>query len=717
MANYFVACDAGGTMTDVIIVDEEGHSVIGKAPTSPQDESIGYMESLEEALEYMDIDPKREGREFGKQMETAIYTGTSMLNTVINMSGYKTGLLVTKGFEDIIVQGRGSQTFIGAQWSEITHMQYRKHRIPLVPREQARGITERIDMFGQPVIPLYEHEVEQGARELLVDEECEAIAIVFLMSYTNPQHEERAAQIVRRVMQEVGREVPLEISSEVAPTTREVSRANATVIQAYASHAAREQLFRIEEELKKIDYSHSLKTVLGYGGITNIRYPRLFESAMSGPVGGLMGAKYLSSVIGEDNIVCSDVGGTSFDAGAITAGVLPIDREPGFQDMYVNVPMLGIRSIGAGTGTYIRLDPQTNRLKLGPDSAGGTPGPTFMEAGNTTPTINDANLLLGILNEDNYLGGKVKVNKQVSYDLFKEKIADPLGMDVYVAAETCMDLLNVMMREHLVRSLMVGHDLRDYVLLGYGGGGPLHLLGYAGDDPWKAVATVPHAGAFSAWGGACMDYSYRRHKSVATMITPDLDDAMKVGYLQPVNMAWEALEEELLAELKEEGFTPDQISTTRVVYMKYLGQLDDIEVETPVQSIDSPDDVDRLIKAYEDRYTEMFTLVAKTDSDVASYQITEVCVIAKVATVKPKLRKHELADKTPDSAAFKFKRPVFNGGKWHDADIWRMEDLVPGNEIDGLAVIEASNTTLYVPPEWHVRIDEHDIYWLERKDR
>ncbi len=272
-------------------------------------------------------------------------------------------------------------------------------------------------------------------------------------------------------------------------------------------------MLRIEEKLKGLEYAHSLKTVLGYGGIANIRYPRLFECAMSGPVGGLMGAKYLSSVIGEENIVCSDVGGTSFDAGAITAGVLPIDREPGFQDMYVNVPMLGIISIGAGTGTYIRLDPQTGRLKLGPDSAGGTPGPTFMEAGNTTPTINDANLLLGILNEDNYLGGKVKVNKQVSYDLFKEKIADPLGQDVYVAAETCMELLNVMMREHLVRSVMVGHDIRDYVLLGYGGGGPLHLLGYASDLPWKAVVTVPHAGAFSAWGGACMDYSFRRHRA------------------------------------------------------------------------------------------------------------------------------------------------------------------------------------------------------------
>ena len=319
-----------------------------------------------------------------------------MLNTVINMSGYRTGLLVTKGFEDIIAQGRGSQTFINAQWTEITHMQYRKHRTPLVPRKLARGATERIDMFGQVVIPLYEHEVEQGIRELLIDEECEAIAIVFLQSFNNPQHEERAAEIARRVMQEVGREIPMELSSQVAPTMREVSRANATVIQAYASNAARKQLFRIEEELVKIGYSHSLKTVLGYGGITNIRYPRLFEAAMSGPVGGLMGAKYLSSVIGEENIVCSDVGGTSFDAGAITAGVLPIDREPGFQGMYVNVPMLGITSIGAGTGTYIRLDPQTQRIKLGPDSAGGTPGPTFMEAGNTTPTINDVNLLMGI---------------------------------------------------------------------------------------------------------------------------------------------------------------------------------------------------------------------------------------------------------------------------------------------------------------------------------
>lgn len=713
MSRYVVACDAGGTMTDVIIVDEEGRSVIGKAPTSPQDESIGYMESFWEALEFMGID-REQGAQFGAQVETAIYTGTSMLNTVINMSGYRTGLLVTRGFEDIIAQGRGSQTFINAQWTEITHMQYRKHRTPLVPRRLARGVTERVDMFGQLVIPMYEHEVAQGVRELLVDEQVEAIAIVFLQSFNNATHERRAAEIAREVMKETGREVVLELSSEVAPTTREVSRANATVVQAYASDPARKQLLRIEEEMKDVGYEHSLKTVLGYGGITNIRYPRLFEAAMSGPVGGLMGAKYLSGVIGEDNIVCSDVGGTSFDAGAITAGVLPIDREPGFQDMYVNVPMLGITSIGAGTGTYIRLDPQTNRIKLGPDSAGGTPGPAFLEAGNTTPTINDVNLLLGILNEDNYLGGKLKVNKQVSYDTFKEKVADPLGLDVYVAAETCLELLNVMMREHLVRSLMVGHDLREYVLLGYGGGGPMHLLGYAGDHPWKAVATVPHAGGFSAWGGACMDYSHRRHKSVQALLTPELDAATRLAYVAPVAQAWRDLEVELLEELQEEGFTRDQITLKQVAYVRYFGQLEDVEVDSPVTTLDSLDDLDQLITAFEGLYTKMFTLAAKPD--VGSYLVTEVCVTAKVATVKPQLRRHELADKKPASKAFKGTRPVFQGGEWHDADIWRMESLVPGNEIEGLAVIEASNTTLFVPREWRLRIDEHDIYWLTRAD-
>src|SRR5450759_3151509 len=187
MTRYLVACDAGGTMTDVIVVDEEGRSVIGKAPTTPYDESVGFMESLEEALRYMNMDMARDGQKFCKNIETAIYTGTSMLNALLNLSGLKTGLIITNGFEDMLVQGRGRETFIDYQWSEITHMQYRKHRVPLVPRRLTFGVTERVDMFGQVVIPIYEHEVVAAARALIA-ERIQSLAILFINSFRNPLH-------------------------------------------------------------------------------------------------------------------------------------------------------------------------------------------------------------------------------------------------------------------------------------------------------------------------------------------------------------------------------------------------------------------------------------------------------------------------------------------------------------------------------------------------
>jgi N-methylhydantoinase A/oxoprolinase/acetone carboxylase beta subunit len=714
MPRYLVACDAGGTMTDVIIVDEEGRFVIGKAPTTPHDESIGYVESLDEALGYWADRLSSNGGPSSvvPNAETAIYTGTAMLNTLINLNGLRTGLIVTRGFEDIIVQGRGSQTFIGFEWPEISHMQYRKHREPLVPRKYTRGVTERIDMFGAPVIPLYEHEVELGVRELL-SEGCESLAVLFLNSFINPAHERRVAEIAAKVMAETGRTIPIILSCDVAPIVREVSRANATVIQAYAAEPSRKQLMNVEEKLVERGYKHSLKTVLGYGGVTNIRYPRLFETVMSGPVGGIMGGHYLAKTVGGlESLVCADMGGTSFDAGCITAGILPIEREPPFQQMYVNVPMLDIRSIGAGTGTYIRLDPDTNRLKLGPDSAGGTPGPVFQNAGNEIPTIGDCDLLLGIINEENYLGGRVKVHKDKAEAVFREKIAAPLGLDVQAAAETCVELINVLMREHLIRSLMLGYDLRDYVLLGYGGAGPMHLAGYAGDYPWKGVATVPYAAAFSAWGGACMDYAHRRHKSVSAMIPPVEDPTMKLMAAQTVSAAWEELGKQLLEELAAEGFARDKVTLKHSAFVKYFGHLDDLEVASPMTRLTNEADVDRLMAAFEDVFTKTYTLAGKPP--VPTFQIGEVGVVAEVSTVKPAVSKFELEGKEPPKVALKGKRPVYQQRKWADAPIYEMDELRAGNEVNGVAIIEAPNTTLFVPPGWNAKLDEHMIFWMNR---
>ena len=711
MSRYLLASDAGGTMTDVIIVDEQGRFVIGKAPTTRHDESLGYMESLADALTYWGLTMEKDGRDVCTNVETAIYTGTAMLNTTINRDGLKTGLLVTRGFEDLIVQGRGRQSFIGLDWSEITHMQYRKHAAPLVPRKLTRGVTERIDMFGKPVIPIYEHEVRQGVQEL-VDLGIESLAIVFLYSFVNPAHEQRAQAIAQEVISASGRNIYLAISSQVAPVQREISRANATVIQAYATEPARRQFLTVESKLAAEGYQRSLKTVLCYGGVTNIRYPRLFETMMSGPVGGLMGAHYLGKALGIDNIVCSDMGGTSFDAGCITAGILPIDREPPFMQMYVNVPMLDIQSIGAGTGTYIRVDPQTNRIKLGPDSAGGTPGPVFQETGNEIPTVSDCDMLMGVINPDYYLGGRVKVNKQKALDVFTAKVARPLGLDPYVAAEQCVNLVNILMREHLVRSLMLGYDIRDYILLGYGGAGPMHLLGYASEYPWKGVATVPHAAAFSAWGGACMDYAHRRHKSVSAVIPTGADAATTMHAARTITDAWQQLEGELLAELLGEGFGRDQISIRQIAYMRYYGQLEDVEVESPTARLDSEEDVAKLVARFEDVFSKMFTLAGKPPAP--TYLTTEVSVVAQVATVKPRVIKYDLEGKKPPKKALKGKRPVFHNAQWNDAQLYEMDELRPGNEIRGLAVIEAPNTTLFIPADWRLRIDEYQVYWLTK---
>jgi N-methylhydantoinase A/oxoprolinase/acetone carboxylase beta subunit len=380
--------------------------------------------------------------------------------------------------------------------------------------------------------------------------------------------------------------------------------------------------------------------------------------------------------------------------------------------MFVNVPMLDIQSIGAGTGTYIRVDPQSNRIKLGPDSAGGNPGPTFQETGNTTPTICDCDMLLGILNPDNYLGGRVPVNMEVAFSLFEEKVARPLKLDPYVAAEQCVDLVNVLMREHLVRSLMLGYDIRDYVLLGYGGAGPMHLLGYAADYPWKGIATAPHAAAFSAWGGACMDYAHRRHKSISAMLPPNAGDDAKMQAGKTITAAWQGLEEDLLHELLAEGFSRDQITLRQIAYVRYYGQLEDVEVESPLARLESPQDVDNLVARFEEIFGKMFTLAGKPPQP--SYLTTEVSVIAQVATIKPRILKYELEDKKPARKAIKGKRPVFQKGRWIDADIYEMDELRPGNEFTGLAVVEAPNTTLFVPEGWRVKIDAYKVYWMDK---
>ncbi len=580
--------DAGGTMTDTFIVDEEGNFEVGKAPTTPQDESVGFLESTQDAINYWG-DMKLE--ELFPKLSVVLYSGTTMLNTLLSRRGQRVGLLITSGFEDILLMNRGL-SWAGYGYSDTLHAVTHIHPEPLTPRRWIHGVTERIDMFGETVIPLYEAEVQQAARELLVAG-VDAVAICFLFSYLNPEHERRAREICESVAKEAGREILIFLSSEIRPVMREQSRLNSLLIEAYAAAPVRQQLLKVEQSVHNYGFPNPLQTVLSYGGLSNIRYPRLHETLVSGPIGGILGAQYIAQLIGANNVMVTDMGGTSFDIGAITAGNVPVDSEPILARFKLNLPTIALESIGAGSGTIIKVDPSSRKVELGPESAGGDPGPVCFDRGGKLATVCDCAVVLGYLNAEYFLGGRIKLNVDAALRALKEQVTDPIGVDVYQGAEGIVKLLELRARDSLQTVASArGLDTSDYVLMAYGGAGPLHVAGYTEGLTFKGILTFPFAAAFSAFGCSIADYLHRYTKSMHLSLSPAASKEAKMEVGGAINAAWEEMEQTALEEMKGEGRELSKIEFQHLAMIRYAAQLTDLEVQSPVNRINAPTDME-----------------------------------------------------------------------------------------------------------------------------
>lgn len=699
--------DAGGTMTDTFIIDELGNFLVGKAATTPEDESVGFMESVDDALSYGDgLTPEAMFGELG----VTLYAGTAMLNTLLSRTGQRIGLLVTKGFEDMLHQGRGVQVYTEYSYSDRLHAATHVHPEPLVPQTRIRGCTERIDVFGDVAIPLYDHEVEAEAAALL-DLDVEALCVCFLMSYINPAHEQRAGEIAEALVRERGLDVPVYLSSVVRPVMREVSRLNSTLFEAYAAAPARHHLHRIEEAIEAKGFPHPLQVMLSYGGLANIRYPRLHETVVSGPVGGLLGAQYVGGIIGAENVVVTDLGGTSFDLGAVTQGRAPIDAEPTLARFLLNLPTLALESIGAGTGTIVKVDPATQKVELGPESAGSTPGPVCFDQGGTRATITDCDLILGYLNPDNFLGGKVKLNVEKAKAAVKEQITDPIGVDLYEGAEGIVRLLETEAREAIRRVVSArGFDVQEHTLMAYGGAGPLHMAGYSRGLGFADVLTFPFAAAFSAFGCTAADYLHRYTRSIHLTIDPDADDATKTAVAAEIDGAWSELADAARSAMEEEGRELDELELVPLAMLRYTGQLVDVEVVPPRNPLTDAEGLDALISAWEEEYERINRRVSRHPE--AGHSVYELGVVARVPKVKPRLDRHALVGKQPSAAARLGRRDVYWAGEWTDAQILDMQALQPGNQVEGPAIIEHPATTFVIPPGFRTELDEWNIFHL-----
>jgi len=705
-----IAIDAGGTMTDAFLVDGNGNVTVGKSLTNKEDESISYKEAVNDACKYWDLTAE----EVHESAATDTYTGTKMLNTLLERKGNRIGLLMTKGQESMYYRERG-HSWLGLDWEQILHHKTHKHVAPEmfeIDANRVEGVSERvssgtyfmIDEPGATKVELNEVETREAMHNLL-DENVDAVGINFLFSYLNEEHEKRAADIARDVADERGEDVYVVRSSNLCPVMKEPQRLKSTLIEARTSDIVRDHLLNIEETAQELGYEQEAYTVTSYGSVVNVRHRRLYETVISGPTGGLIGAREMGNVAGIDNIVAADIGGTSFDVGTIEGGEISLTKEPNFAQNRLALPMVELDSIGSGAGSEINVD-EFGHIELGPESAGSDVGKCL---DHPEVTISDCNAVLGYLPPDNFLGGKVELNIEEAKRSVEEVVAEPLGLDIYEAAEGVLEILHTRLKRHLTSTVEAkGYPLQDFTLFMYGGAGPLHLHGVS-DVNFRDIMTFPFAAAFSAYGVAASEHSKRFHQGVSSIIPPEYGDETADTIAGELQNEYKELENQAYAEMEDEGQSPEQLEATFGASMRYLGVLEDLDVTFSFGRIDSGEDLLQAIDEFEGKYVNIYGESARFPE--SGFFIKELFVEVAGEKPTPERPTYEMTPEVSEDA-IKGERDAYYNGEWHDFTIYDMEEIRAGNTIESPAIVEHPMTTLVIPPGNGIKLDKHRfIHW------
>jgi len=705
--SQILAIDAGGTMTDTFIIDDKGEFVVGKAQTTPDDEHIGLLNSSKDALEQWDTTVEKEF----SNLSAGVYSGTAMLNRLVSRVGLRVGLVLNKGMEDMHRMGRGVQSHLGYSYSDRIHINTHEFDPPLVPRKWTVGVTERVDLFGNVVIPLYEHEVEEAIQHL-IDQDVEAIVISLLHSYTFPDHERKIRDIANRMIKEQNKKIKVFATVDYYPVRKESHRTNTTIVEAYAAEPSRETLAKLDKALREHGTNFNLRIMASHGGTISIEANELARTCVSGPIGGMIGAKYLSENLGIKNVACSDIGGTSFDIGLITQGDLDIESSPDMARLVLALPLVSMDTTGAGTGSYVRIDPNYGNLTLGPDSAGALVGVCNPDSGIETVTVSDCHVVLGLINPDNFIGGAIKLSRERAYQAVKEQIADPLGLSVEDAAFGVTELLESQLKNYLESMILgKGYSPSQYACFSYGGGGPLHTAGYTKGLGFEDVLIPAWAAGFSAFGCGAADFEYRYDKTMDINLPEKATEEEVLEAGKELQAAWDELKGFVSEEFKKNDCTGDEVNYRLLYRMQYQGQLNDLEIEAPITKFEDVSDYRTLVKTFEEMYTRVYAKSAL--SPELGYSITGAIVRGVVDVPLPKIPEESLSDETPPTEAYLGSRDVYWDGEWIKAKIYEMEKLLPGNKISAFSIIESTATTLVVPPGFETHLDENKIFHLK----
>lgn len=700
--------DAGGTFTDGFLMSAAGDYVYEKTPSTPHDVSIAFFDILRKLAKSAELGSLET---LTSQLDILGFGATLVVNALLTRTGRKCGMIVTKGHEDIfeIARGKGGWCHLESIIDRL-HPQAHFKPEPIISRHLIRGVSELTDRFGNILVHPHEEEVRQATKELL-EEGVEAIVVLTLWDFLNPANEKRIVELVTEI---AGGQVEIYEGAEICPIIRDWPRACTVAVEAYTAGLLGRAVKSIAAKARQLGFKKDILMMQSSGGVVTAERTIAVNTVQSGPVGGLIGGRFLGQMYGVNNVITSDVGGTSFDVGLIRDGTFVLESQPVVLNMVLNVPICQVVSIGAGGGSIAGVDKVTGRLMVGPQSAGADPGPVCYGKGGEYPTVTDADVVLGYIDPDYFLGGEIKLDKAKAISAIMKYVGEPLGMSAEESAWSIRALIDAKMGE-AVRSQLIGKGLdpREFMLLAFGGAGPTHFAGYSSGIPLRSIKCFPFSPVFSAFGATTADIERTRTKSLGFVILPNITDKQKLAAARAMNEMFDELEKWVRDQLLSDGVPWEKTVRRRFASMRYGRQLNDLIVELPMARIDSVDDFDALIDAFEKDYVKLYSMSAKFAR--AGYEIYEISITASYSNPKPVLRKYERGSEIPPAEASKSVRQAFFGGRMLPVKVYDMDKLRPGNIILGPCIVESKTTTAVIPEDSQIEVDEYKAIDLKRR--
>lgn len=701
MSETAIDIDIGGTFTDCYI-NRGDRQVWCKARTTAYDLAVCMMEAIEEGADRLGLSVE----ELLASTGIIRYSSTLAMNKLIQREGSRLALVATRGFEDTIYIGRCSQWADGIPFKYARNISRVQRPQPLIDKSLVVGVNERIDCNGEVIYPLDEALFLDQLRDL-VDKGARAFVVSLLWSFMNPRHEQRIKELIMEEFNDayLGH-MPVFLSSEIAPRIYEYPRTMMTVLNAFLHQSMYQELIGINEELRDREYRRPLMMVHNTGGMASVLKTSAVNTFNGGPVAGVMGSYYLAPLYGYNNVISADMGGTSFDIGMVAEGSTRFYQfQPVIDRWTVDATMLDVRSIGAGGGSIIRVNPLLgHQVEVGPASAGSHPGPACYDQGGQEPTVTDADVVLGYINPESFHGGRLTLNKKLAAKAIEERVARPLGVAVEEAALLAKRVVDSNMGSEIYKeTVLKGFDPRDFILFALGGAGPVHATGFADAAQLETIAVFPYSSTFCAFGSSTMDLVHLYEKSLNLHLR-DIAGNWYEDY-ERFNVLVDSLIERARQDFRGEGLGERDIEFQLELDMKFGGQLNTKRTMSPVPHLKTPDDVQAIYKAFEQEYSETYSAMGLTPE--AGVEIDNFVLRATIRNRKPEIRKRDSRGRDPEHARSGSRQAFWNGPGWVDTPIYERSRLEVGNGFDGPAVIEAEDTTVVVEPGWSFVVDDY----------